>query len=178
MKTEMTLENRTNNNGRYSIFRLIIQIPGIRYNDIARITKFNNGVISHFLCVLKKNYYIKVVRCSNGNIARYFSSSISYEDCLIIGYLKNETARKIVLFLHYNSESNFEKIRLNINKASSTTSWNLKRLIDDDIIVKSRAKNHQYYFIKNPSQVAKFLQNSTNLLLDGDTDVMKLSVTV
>ena len=174
----MTLENRTNNNGRYSILRLIIQIPGIRYNDIARITNFNNGVISHFFCVLKKNYVIKLVRCSNGNIARYFSSSISNEDCLIIGYLKNETARKIVLFLHYNRESNFKKIRLDINKASSTTSWNLKRLIDDDIIVKSIAKNHQYYFIKNPSLVTKILQNSTNLLLDGDTDVMKLSLTV
>jgi predicted transcriptional regulator len=174
----MTLENRSNNNGRYSILRLIIQLPGIRYNDIARITKFNNGVISHFLCVLKKNYFIKVVRCSNGNIARYFSSSIANEDCLIIGYLKNETARKIVLFLHYNRESNFEKIRLDINKASSTTSWNLRRLIDDDIIVKSRTKNHQYYFIKNPSLVAKILQNSTSLNLDGDTNVIKQRVTV
>jgi predicted transcriptional regulator len=112
----MILDKRTNNNNcRYAILRLIDQLPGVRYNDLARITKRNNGVISHSLYVLEKNYLIKVVRCSNGKITRYFSISISDEDCSIIGYLKTETARKIILFLHYNGGSNFKKIRLHLN---------------------------------------------------------------
>jgi predicted transcriptional regulator len=152
----MIQEKRTNNrnNCRHTILRLINQQPGIRYNALARITKLNNGVISHCLCVLEKNYFIKVVRCSNGKITRYFSISIPEEYYPVIGYLKNETTHKIILFLHYNGESNFKKIRLHINKASSTTSWNLNRLAIDDIIVKLRANNNSYYFIKNPSLVA------------------------
>ena len=177
-KSKMTNENKTNNNVRYAILRLIVHLPGIRYNDLARITNLNNGVISYSLCVLEKNYLIKVARCSNGKITRYFSISISDEDCSIIGYLKIKTARKIILFLHYNGESHFEKIRLHINKASSTTSWNLQRLVDDHIIVKLRAKNYQYYYIKNPSLIAKVIQNSANLLLDRDIDIVKLRVTV
>jgi predicted transcriptional regulator len=174
----MTLENRISNIGRNLILKLIIQEPGIRYNDLARITNLNNGVISHSLCVLKKNYLIKVVRSSHRNISRYYSYSISNDDCLIIGYLKNETARKIIVFLHFNGESTFKIIQLHLNRAPSTTSWNLKRLIDDNIISKSRTKNLQYYFIKSPSQVTKVLQNFTQLLLDGDTDAMKLRVAV
>ncbi|MDN5844876.1 MAG: ArsR family transcriptional regulator [Candidatus Nitrosocosmicus sp.] len=118
----MSLENRTNNknnNFKYVILTLIIQIPGIRYNDLARITKFNNGVISHSLRVLEKNNLVKVVRCSNGKITRYFTSSIPDENCPIIAFLKNETTRKIILFLHYNRESNFEKIRHHINETGS-----------------------------------------------------------
>jgi predicted transcriptional regulator len=174
----MSSENGTNNMGRYLILRLINQIPGIRYNDIARITNLNNGVISYSLCVLKKNYFIKVVRYSNGKVARYFASSISNEDCLIIGYLKNGTTNKIILFLYFNGESNFKKIRSHINKAPSTTSWNLKRLIDDDIIIKSRTQSHQYYIIKNPLIVTKVLQNFAQLFLDRDTIAMKLSIAV
>jgi predicted transcriptional regulator len=174
------LENRidinNNSNSRLTILSVINQLPGVRYNDLARITKRNNGVISHSLCILEKNYCIKVVRYSNGKITRYFSISIPDEYHSVIGYLKNETTRKIILFLHYNGKSNFKKIRFHINKASSTTSWNLKRLADDDIIVRLKAKNN-YYIIKNPILVAKILQSSINLLLDRDTDVTKLSIT-
>jgi predicted transcriptional regulator len=144
---------------------------------LARITKLNNGVISHSLFLLEKNYHIKVARCSNGKITRYFSNSVSDKYYSIIGYLKTETTRKIILFLYYNGESDFKRIRQHIKRASSTKSWNLKRLIADNIIVKSRTENHQYYFIKNPS-LAKGLQIYANLLLDGDTDAMKLSVAV
>ncbi len=174
----MTNENKTNNNVRCAILRLIVHLPGIRYNDLARITNLNHGVISYSLCVLEKNYSIKVVRCSNGKITRYFSISVADEDCSIIGYLKTETVRKIILFLHYNGESRFEKVRLHIDKASSTTSWNLKKLVDDDIIVKLRVKNYRYYYVKSPSLVAKVIQNYANLLLDRDTDIAKLRVTV
>lgn len=84
-----------------------------------------------------------------------------------MGFLKNETCRKIILFLHYNGECNFEKINLDKNKVLLTTIWNPKKLVDDNIVVKSRrAKNHQYYFIKDLSRVSKILQNSANLLLE------------
>lgn len=95
-------DNNINKNGRDMILNTINQLPGIRYNDLARITKLNSGVISHSLCVLEKNNLVKVIRCSNGKITRYFSNSISDKYYSIIGYLKTETTRKIILFLHYS----------------------------------------------------------------------------
>ena len=165
-----------NNNSRLTILSLINQLPGVRYNDLARITKHNNGVISHYLCTLEKSYCIKAIRCSNGKITRYFSISIDDKYYPLIGYLKNETTRKIILFLYYNGESNFKKIQLHINEASSTTFWNLKKLVDDNIIVRLKTKKNNYYFIKNPSLVDKVLQTFDNLLLDRDTEITKLSI--
>lgn len=145
MKMKKILKNITdnyndNNNSRLTILSLINQLPGVRYSDLARITKHNNGVISHYLCTLEKSYCIKAIRCSNGKITRYFSISIGDKYYPVIGYLKNETTRKIILFLYYNGESNFKKIQLHINKASSTTFWNLKKLVDDNIIVRLKTK--------------------------------------
>lgn len=157
-----------NNNIRLLIQNLINHLPGIRYNDIVRITNCNNGVISYSLLVLEKNHRIKVVKCSNGKITRYFSISIPDEHCPIIGYLKNETTRKIILLLHYRGKSNFKQLKIHIHKASSTTFWNLKRLVDDDVISKFKTKNNYCYIIKNPILVTKVLQDIPNLLLDRD----------
>ena len=173
------LKNSTDNNNknsRLTILSLINQLPGVRYNDLARITQHNNGVISYSLCTLEKNYCIKAIRCSNAKITRYFSISISDKYCPVIGYLKNETTRKIILFLYYNGESNFKKIQLHINKASSTTFWNLKRLLDDNIIVRLKTKKNNCYFIKNPSLVDKVIQTFDDLLLDRDTEITKLRI--
>jgi len=170
-------ENKTNN-GRYVILRLIDTLLGIRYNDLARITKLNNGVISHFLNVLEKNSLIKTVRCSNGKITRYYSSSISSDHYLIIGYLKSETARRIILFLYFNNRNNFEEIRIHIKRTTSTTSWNLKRLVVDNVILKSRDKKQHCYAISNPTLVTRVLENSDYLLMDGDIDIGKLHIQI
>lgn len=154
------------NLSRYLILKLINHMPGIRYNDLKRITKFNNGTLSHYLKTLEKDRLIRAFRCSKGRITRYYSSSISSDDFLIIGYLKSETPSRIILFLYYNSESTFEEIKLHIRKASSTTSWNLGRLINDDIIVKSRNKEHRLYFIRNLNLVTRVIENPSNLYLD------------
>ncbi len=45
---------------------LINQLPSVRYNDLAQITERNNRIILYSLCILDKNYYLKVVMCLNG----------------------------------------------------------------------------------------------------------------
>lgn len=175
MKT--VYQNKTNN-GKYLILRIINELPGIRYNDLARLTKLNNGVISHFLNVLEKNSLIKAVRCSNGKITRYYSSSISSDQYLIIGYLKSETARRIILLLYLNNSNNFEEIRLHIKRSTSTTSWNLRRLVEDNVIIRSRNEKQLCYSISNSILVARVLENSDNLPMDGDIDISKIHIQI
>ena len=150
------------------ILKLIINFPGIRYNDLARITKFNNGVLSHSLKVLEKNDRIKVSRYSNGRTTRYFSPSVPNDDFQIIGYLKKYTSNRIILFLHCNKDATtFDEIKNYIKKSSSTTSWNLKKLLDDNIITKiePRKKNH-FYAIRDPGLIDRVTRNPNNLCLD------------
>lgn len=41
----------------YLILKLIQKIPGIKYSDLARLTKFNNRTISHSIRLLEIKSY-------------------------------------------------------------------------------------------------------------------------
>ena len=51
---------------RHLIFNIISHIPGIRYRELLRITKFNNGTLSYHLLTLEKNLMIKVPTTREG----------------------------------------------------------------------------------------------------------------
>jgi len=156
------------NGNRYVILKLIINFPGIRYNDLARITKFNNGVLTHSLKVLEKNNRIKVFRSSSGSTKRYFSPSVPNDDFQIIGYLKNNTSSKIILHLHCNKDAiTFDEIKNYIQKSSSTTSWHLKKLLDDNIIAKLEGRKKNFsYALKDPLSIDRITKDPNNLCLD------------
>lgn len=52
-------DNIKANNGRNLVLKLIYDIHGIRFNDLSRITKVNNGTLSHSIRVLERNNLIK-----------------------------------------------------------------------------------------------------------------------
>ncbi|MGD9533631.1 MAG: winged helix-turn-helix transcriptional regulator [Candidatus Nitrosocosmicus sp.] len=155
------------NEFRSIIFKVVSSTPGIRYNDIIRTTKFNHGVLSYSLDVLEKKDLVKSIRCSNDKITRYYSTSIPDEYFSIIGYLKNKTTRQIILFLYDSyKEKNFTEIKIHINKASSTTSWNIKRLSDDNIIIRIESKRSIAFRLAQPQIASKILDSFDNLILD------------
>ena len=80
------------------ISKLIHKIPGIKYSDLARITRFNNGTISHSIRLLEKKNLIMVYRNSDSNIVRYFSPSVPSNDYVILGFFRNNVHRKIILY--------------------------------------------------------------------------------
>jgi hypothetical protein len=41
-------------NGRLQLHKIVDSFIGIRYNDIVRLTGFNNGTLSHHLAILKR----------------------------------------------------------------------------------------------------------------------------
>ncbi|MDR4490475.1 MAG: hypothetical protein R2685_06180 [Candidatus Nitrosocosmicus sp.] len=155
------------NEFRSIIYQIISSTPGIRYNDLLRTTKFNHGVLSYSLDVLEKKDLVKSFRRSNGKITRYYSTSIPDEYFSIIGYLKNKTTRQIILFLYdVYKEKSFTEIKIHINKASSTTSWNIKRLLNDNIIIRIKSKKSTTFGLAQPQIASKILDSFDNLILD------------
>ena len=152
---------------RYLILRLIYDIPGIRFNDLARITKLNNGSLSYSIRVLDKKNLIKVYKSSNKRTTRYFSPSVNVDDFLILGFFKNQICKEIVLLLHYkDGNTRFDEIKNHIKKSDSTTSWYLKKLLDNHIILKSKNGRHHLYTIKYPSLISRILKAYTSLYPD------------
>lgn len=163
-------DNNAKKNKRSLLLKIISLAPGIRYRDLLRMTALNNGTLTHHLSTLEKNSIIKVIRSENSNITRYYPASTPTEETLIHGFLKIKTSKEIILYLYKNKTRTFTDIVTHINKAPSTTSWNLKRLYDSNIVIKKRGNDLLEFSLKNPKMVEKIIENNNNTLLDRSVD--------
>jgi len=152
------------------LLKIIDLSPGIRYRELLRITNLNNGTLSHHLSTLEKHSIIKVLRSENSNITRYYPYSTSTEETIIVGFLKIKTTKELIVKLLEKKSCTFNELVAHVNKAPSTTSWNIKRLLDSNVIVKKRGMDCSKYSLKNPKEVEKLLQKINISLLDRSID--------
>lgn len=160
----------SNRNNRSTILKIINSFPGIRYRDILRITNLNNGTLSHHLSILEKSSIIKIGRTENSNITRYFPASTPSDETLILNYLKIKTTKNIIMMLTETDGVSFNEIVNHINKAPSTISWNLKRLVDSNIVERTRGKDVSLFFLQNKELVKKLVGQNNKTLLDRSID--------
>lgn len=146
------------------LLKIIDLSPGIRYRELLRITNLNNGTLSHHLSTLEKCSNIKVLRSENSNITRYYPSSIPTEETIILGFLKIKTIKELILKLLEKKSCTFNELVLHINKAPSTTSWNIKRLLDSGVVIRKRGTDCSEYSLKNPKEVEKLLKVNIGLI--------------
>jgi predicted transcriptional regulator len=164
-------EIESNGNNRSTILKIINSFPGIRYRDILRITNLNNGTLSHHLAILEKRSIIKIGRTENSNITRYFPASTTSDETLILNYMKIKTTKSIIMMLNdTNDDVSFSEIVNHINKAPSTTSWNLKRLVDSNVVGRKRGKDVSLYYLLNKELVKKLVSQNNKTLLDRSID--------
>lgn len=168
MTNQHFLKNDQSN--RFKLLNLIQSFPGIRYNDLIRLTGFTNGTLSHHLATLEKNSIIRILRLENSNITRYFSTSISKEEAIIIGFLKIKSTNQIIKLLKDNHQLSFLEIVHSIKKSPSTTSWNLKRLLEVNIVIRCKLDNASIFQLKNPQMIIKLIKVSNNTLFDRSVD--------
>ena len=173
MKSSTVLnENDINSNGnnRGKILKIINSVPGIRYRDILRLTNLNNGTLSHHLSILEKSSIIKIGRTENSNITRYFPASTPSDETLILNYMKIKTTKNIIMMLTETDGVSFNEIVNHINKAPSTISWNLKRLVDSNIVERTRGKDVSLFFLHNKELVKKLVGQNNKTLLERSID--------
>jgi predicted transcriptional regulator len=146
----------TNNKTRYEnrinriqdkIIQFVNETPGIRYRELLRRTGVSNGVLSYHLNLLDNSGRIQVHRINN-RVTRYFSHDVSTEESNSIGLLRQNTARKIILYILESGPCGFNDIVTYTKKVPSTVSWHLSRLKDADIIKVRRQNELNYYEIK------------------------------
>lgn len=132
----------------------INETPGIRYRELLRLTDLTNGVLTYHLTSLEKSSSIKVDR--KNRMTRYYPVSISFEESNIIGLLKTNTARHIIIFILEHDLCSFNEIVAYVKKAPSTVSWHLKRLRHIGII---SVYNGEYllYKAKNKEMLVEIL---------------------
>ena len=118
--------------------------PGIRYRELMRLIKFPNGVLSYHLDKLEKMNLLNVERKSR--ITRFFPRNISNDIVDILGNLRSQTSYEIIKLLYEKGPISQQEIIKYTRKAASTISWQMKKLLDDNIIC---IKNKDFNYDEN-----------------------------
>jgi predicted transcriptional regulator len=74
------------------------------------------------------------------------------------------------MMLKDTDDVSFNEIVKRINKAPSTTSWNLKRLVDSNIVGRKRGEEVSLFFLHNKELVEKLVSQNNKTLLDRSID--------
>jgi predicted transcriptional regulator len=130
-----------------NLLNYIDKDPGIRYRQLLRLTGLSNGVLSYHLAELEESKCIKVDRRSR--VTRYYPLHISAEISKIIGYIRNSVSRQIVSILCQNNGCTLGEITAFTNKAPSTVSWHLQRLVSAGIVSKASVRKLDGLFYKS-----------------------------
>ena len=132
---------------RERIIQFVNETPGIRYRELLRITGVSNGVLSYHLNLLDNSGKVRVHRVNN-RVTRYFSHDVSIVESNVIGLLRQNTTRKIIIYILESGSCGFNDIVKYTKKVPSTVSWHLSRLKDANIINVRRQNELNYYEIK------------------------------
>ena len=88
---------------------------------------------------------------------RHFPLDMEAEEARIMGHIRNKSSRQIVLFVMRHNLCTFGEILEYMEKAPSTISWHLKRLVETDLISIIHGQELQLYKISNIKLVSSVL---------------------
>jgi predicted transcriptional regulator len=127
-----------------NLINIIEKNPGIRYRELLRSTNLSNGVLTYHLTELAGSNIINVER--RRGVTRYYSVQISSEESKVISHIRNIISRKILLLIIERGSCTLSEIAVLTNKAPSTISWYLQRLLDANIIKKKSTSSDRVYY--------------------------------
>ena len=150
------------------VLEVIEKNPGIRFNEIMRITDIRNGTLSHYVKRLEKDGTIKLERTPR--VTRAYPVGIAEHEAIICKYLTIPTQRKLILFLLKKEVATSIEIREFLKKSPSVISVNLNELFRMKIINKRYDIPSNKYSLKNPKEVEGILNEYYPNLLDRLSD--------
>jgi predicted transcriptional regulator len=90
-------ENKINS-VQEKIIQFVNDFPGIRYRELLRMTGISNGVLSYHLNLLDNSGKVRIHRVNN-RVTEYFSHEVPTLESNVIGLLRQNTTRKIIVFI-------------------------------------------------------------------------------
>ncbi len=134
-----------------SVLDIVERNPGIRFNEIMRISNIRNGTLSHYVKKLEEEKTIELER--SPRVTRLYPSGIDPHEAKICKYLTMETQKKIILLLLNKETATAVEIRDILKKSPSVISVNLSELFKEKIIEKKYDIPSNKYSLKNPDEI-------------------------
>jgi len=138
--------------------------PGIRFNEIMRISEIRNGTLSHYVKKLENSGTIELQRTPR--VTRLYPAGISKDEAKICKFMTVDTQKKIIIFLMKNEVASSAEIKNFVKKSASVISVNLNQLFREKVINKEYDIPSNKYSIKNPELINGIMKEYYPNLLD------------
>ena len=158
---------------RKIVLQVIKKNPGIRFNEIMRITDMKNGTLSHYVKKLEDENHLELER--SPRVTRLYPAGIPREEAEICKYLNMPTQKKILLFMLEKKIVTSIQVRDHIKKSPSVVSVNLNELFKARVIDRKYDIPSNKFSIKKPELVKGVLNEYFPDLIDrlsSNTDEM------
>ncbi len=127
---------------RKKIYLAIKEFAGSHFREIQRKSGLAVGSVQYHLHYLVKNGLVKEIKKDNNLV--YFPREFTSGTALL-SFLRQESTRKIILFIMTNKDCNHEQIVKYVRLSPSTISWHLKKL-QQQRIIKSEKKGRKTFY--------------------------------
>ncbi len=149
-------QNEDDSEIRSKIYNYIEKNPGAHLRMITRELQLGMGATQHHLDVLEKSGKIRSKRI---NVYRhYYSMSVLEVEQHILAFLRQETARDILVYLLEHPRSTQSDIVKFKGFSAPTISWHMSRLEDAGLITSTKEGRTTKYTMSDSQGVAAALK--------------------
>lgn len=153
---------------RRKIYDTIKENPGLHFRELQRRVDIATGALQYHLDYLGKKHLVKTER--EAKFLRYYLVREKFDDTKLMSLLRQESIRKIVVFLMQKRAVMLETISANAGLSPSTVSWHLDKLSESQIIEKSRRGRKIFFKVVDKEKVGKMLVDYKESFLDEIVD--------
>ena len=149
---------------REAVLKIVEENPGIRFNEIMRISNIRNGTLSHYVKKLEDEKTIQLER--SPRVTRLYPAGIDPHEAKICKYLTMETQKKIILLLLEQKIATAVEIRDILKKSPSVISVNLSELFKEKIVEKQYDIPSNKYSLNNHEEIKRIINEYYPTMLD------------
>jgi len=160
----MFKEEILENERRRRIYATIKKNPGLHIRELQRVLDIPLASLQYHLNYMARRSII--IEEKSEHYTRYYSKALDPEDKKILSILRQKTMRDIVLIIMVNKKAKYQFLVENLTIPTSTVSFYIKCLLENNIIERTKIGHENLYTLKNEDRIAKVLIAYQSNLLD------------
>ena len=151
---------------RDKIYRVISKNPGLHFRELQRRTGLATGSLQYHLDYLTKRQLVKFAK--QGKFVRYYSTKGEQfgENETLMNLLRQDSLRKIVLFLLTRRSATNPVIANAVGLSPSTISWHLNKLVVGGVVAVRKRMRKKYFYLVSPETAKELLRVHRGSFLD------------
>lgn len=164
MRYEDPLEEALRLEIRKKIYDTIKENPGLHFREIQRRTGIATGALQYHLDYLAKRHLIKTERESK--FLRYYLIREKFEETNTMAFLRQNKARKILIFLCRKKYSSLAPIAKETGLNKATLEKHLESMVLAGLVQKKIRGKTEYYSITEKEKIIGLLKSYRKSFLD------------